>query len=155
MRYIPNTPEDNGEMLKAIGAKDFRELIKDVPEDLLLMGPLALPPPLSEQELLRELAGMAGLNDVRGYDGVDPAAIVELLERAADPPLRGRRRERGRELAEVEPDRLRELVEHVAARHVDAADERGLAHRGAERLLVGGALEPGGAEGNDRGACTY
>lgn len=60
MRYIPNTLEDREEMLKAIGAKDFRDLIKDIPEGLILKGPLALPPALSEHELLRELAGMAG-----------------------------------------------------------------------------------------------
>jgi hypothetical protein len=33
------------------------------------------------------LSVMCGLNDVRGYDGVDPSAYVELLQLAADPSI--------------------------------------------------------------------
>ncbi len=62
MRYIPNTPEDQRLMLDAAGAREFKDLIKEIPEGLLLKGPLNLPPALSEIELMAELKEMASLN---------------------------------------------------------------------------------------------
>jgi glycine dehydrogenase subunit 1 len=62
MRYIPNTPSDRKEMLGAIGVRDFRELIDEIPEGLLLKSPLALPPALTEADLKVELSKLARLN---------------------------------------------------------------------------------------------
>jgi hypothetical protein len=50
------------------------EISKSVPGRVIGMGCL---PPL--------LGIMSGLNDIRGYDAVDPARMVELLETAAEP----------------------------------------------------------------------
>ena len=62
MRYIPNTPEDRRLMLDAAGAREFKDLIKEIPEGLLLKEPLKLPPALSEMELMAELGELTGLN---------------------------------------------------------------------------------------------
>lgn len=68
MRYIPNTPGDKEEMLKVIGVKEFKELINEIPESLLLKSPLALPPTLTEQELHEEFTRMAaGDTDKSAY----------------------------------------------------------------------------------------
>ena len=41
--YVPNTPEERQEMLRAIGLHDFRELYGDVPASMYLDRPLDLP----------------------------------------------------------------------------------------------------------------
>ena len=59
MAFIYNTPENQQEMLEAIGAHSLDELFEPIPEELKLQHPLQLPPALSELELdqhLRELA---------------------------------------------------------------------------------------------------
>jgi hypothetical protein len=50
------------------------EIAKSVPGRIIGIG--CLPP---------SLAIMSGLNDIRGYDGVDPARMVQLLETTAEP----------------------------------------------------------------------
>ena len=59
MRYIPNTDSDRDEMLKVIGVDRFDALIRDIPPELVLRGPLALPPAASEFDLTAELGKMA------------------------------------------------------------------------------------------------
>ncbi len=60
--YIPNTEEDQEEMLKEIGAKSIEELFDTIPRNLRLKTDLNLPSSLSEMELVNELQGLSGKN---------------------------------------------------------------------------------------------
>ena len=63
--YIPSTPEDRLEMLKAIGLSDYRELYKDVPAEMILEdGALNIPEGKSELEVSRAVSAMAAKNRV-------------------------------------------------------------------------------------------
>lgn len=66
--YIPNTDDDRRAMLDVIDAASADDLFADIPPDLRIGG-LDLPPALSEQELVREMAAMADRNQVPG-DGM-------------------------------------------------------------------------------------
>jgi glycine dehydrogenase subunit 1 len=66
--YVPSTQEQRQEMLQAIGLKDFRDLYRDVPENMYLDHPLDLPEGQSELEVSRALNGMARKNKV--YDAI-------------------------------------------------------------------------------------
>jgi glycine dehydrogenase subunit 1 len=59
--WIPNTDADRAAMLAALGAERVEDLFRDVPAARRFPR-LDLPAPLSEQELLRELAAAAGQN---------------------------------------------------------------------------------------------
>ncbi|MBN1483431.1 MAG: aminomethyl-transferring glycine dehydrogenase subunit GcvPA [Chloroflexia bacterium] len=61
MSYTPHTEAQRREMLRAIGVGSIEALFVDVPTDFRFPQ-LDLPQPLSEIELLRELAGMASWN---------------------------------------------------------------------------------------------
>jgi glycine dehydrogenase subunit 1 len=67
--YIPNTDEDRRQMLAVIGVESVEDLFADIPAHLRIEG-LRLPPGLSEPELLREMAEMAGRNRYPGQDGM-------------------------------------------------------------------------------------
>ena len=60
--YVPSTFSQREEMLKKIGVKDYRELYKDVPEEIYLKGLLNLPSPKSELEVQNELRDIASEN---------------------------------------------------------------------------------------------
>ena len=63
--FIPSTKEERLEMLKAIGLKDYRDLYKDVPADMLLEdGDLNIPEGMSELEVGRAVTAMANKNRV-------------------------------------------------------------------------------------------
>ena len=63
--YIPSTQEERLEMLKAIGLNDFKDLYKDVPQEMLLKdGDLNIPEGMSEMEVGRAVAAMAAKNHV-------------------------------------------------------------------------------------------
>ena len=62
MRYTPTTDRDRSEMLAAIGVESVDALFEDVPGWLRFTGRLAIPPPLSEPELLRDLGELASRN---------------------------------------------------------------------------------------------
>ena len=64
--YIPNTPEEQQEMLKAIGASSFDDLYDDVPEDVRLKDGLNLPGGKSELEVDREMKALAAKNKIYG-----------------------------------------------------------------------------------------
>ncbi len=66
MDYIQNTPPDQAEMLKSIGAASVDALFDAVPAGVRLRRPLDLPPSLPEIDLLRHLGGLAGRN--RAFD---------------------------------------------------------------------------------------
>ncbi len=62
--YIPSTREERQEMLQAIGLKDYRELYRDVPEQMYLDKPLNIPQGMSELEVSRAVSAMAQKNKV-------------------------------------------------------------------------------------------
>ena len=59
--YIPNTPADREEMLRAIGVSSTQELFRDIPATFR-DPPLDIPGPLSELELRQELEALAAEN---------------------------------------------------------------------------------------------
>ena len=58
-RFIPNTEEDVAQMLQSIGVTSIDELFADIPASVRLARPLALPPAMSEPELMAELRRMS------------------------------------------------------------------------------------------------
>ncbi len=62
--YVPSTEEQRREMLKAIGLTDYRELYRDVPENMILNRPLDLPEGKSEMEVRNAMAALAAKNTV-------------------------------------------------------------------------------------------
>ncbi len=63
--FIPSTPEERLEMLKAIGLSDYSELYKDVPAEMILEdGALNIPEGKSELEVNRMVTAMAAKNRV-------------------------------------------------------------------------------------------
>ena len=64
--YVPSTPAQRQEMLEAIGLHDFRQLYRDVPEEMLLRDGLDLPEGMSELEVSRTMTAMAAENRVYG-----------------------------------------------------------------------------------------
>ena len=66
MVYIPNTDADRQAMLEAVGVASLTELFHDVPAEHRFPD-LALPPPLSEMEVLQELQGLADENAELGH----------------------------------------------------------------------------------------
>src|SRR5688572_20510147 len=91
MPYLYNTPEQQREMLKAIGAASIDELFAAVPDDLRLSRPLNVPPALCEMELDRHMRSLAAANKHGGdlacflgggsYDHFIPAVVDEIASR--------------------------------------------------------------------------
>lgn len=91
MTYFPATDDERKEMLDAIGAKAFEELIANIPEEVRFKGELNLPSKLSECEALRELYRIAeenlhaGVSNYLGggsYDHFVPSAISAITSRS-------------------------------------------------------------------------
>ncbi len=91
MAYLFNTPEDQQEMLRAIGAASIEELFAGVPKECRMNRPLAIPAPMSEIELTRHISALAGRNQGTGqlvcflgggaYDHFVPAAVDAIASR--------------------------------------------------------------------------
>ncbi len=62
--YVPNTPEEQQEMLKECGFSGFMDLYRDIPESVLRKEPLEMPEGKSELEVRRIVEGMAAKNKV-------------------------------------------------------------------------------------------
>ena len=60
MRYLPHTPEDIAEMLKAVGAESLDGLFAGIPADCRRDAPMVLPPPLTEWELNAHIDRLGG-----------------------------------------------------------------------------------------------
>ena len=81
--YVPSTREERREMLRAIGLEDYRDLYKDVPQEMYLDRPLNLPEGMCELEVSRAMKEMAAKNRVfstvlRGagaYDHYIPSVV--------------------------------------------------------------------------------
>ncbi|HZT70035.1 MAG TPA: aminomethyl-transferring glycine dehydrogenase subunit GcvPA [Terriglobia bacterium] len=89
MRYLPNSPRDREEMLRALGRSSIEELFSQIPEEVRFRGRMNLPGPLSEQQILeffkeaasqstREYVSMLGAG---AYSHFRPAAVDALLSR--------------------------------------------------------------------------
>ena len=59
--YTPTTPADREEMLRASGVSSIQDLFGDIPQAFRTPS-LAIPPPLSEMELQREMEALAAEN---------------------------------------------------------------------------------------------
>jgi len=87
--YCPNTPQDIGEMLAAIGVESVDDLFSGIPAALRTRS-FYLPPGMSEFELFRNLQKLAGRNNhdlvnfIGGgfYDHLIPAVVDHLAGRA-------------------------------------------------------------------------
>ncbi|HTG46744.1 MAG TPA: aminomethyl-transferring glycine dehydrogenase subunit GcvPA [Actinomycetota bacterium] len=60
MRFAPHTEDDVREMLATIGVASLDDLFEEIPPGLRLGRPLGLPPGVSEEEILDDLADLAG-----------------------------------------------------------------------------------------------
>ena len=92
MRYLPLSDADRSAMLDTIGAGSVDELFRDVPEGLLLKGPIdSLPLHASEMAVERKMRGMAAKNvaasDVPFFLGCGaykhhiPASVDHIIQR--------------------------------------------------------------------------
>src|SRR3990172_2672555 len=91
MRYIPTTPAQQEEMLRAIGASSIEALLARIPTRARLTGSLRLPPAMAEADLIRHMQGLADQNSSLdeyvsflgggAYDHHVPSAINHLLLR--------------------------------------------------------------------------
>ena len=62
MRYIPNAAADQEDMIRELGLSSIEELFHGIPKDIRLTRALALPPPLSEPELIERFQSYASQN---------------------------------------------------------------------------------------------
>src|SRR5437868_7515177 len=91
MPYLFNTPDDQQQMLAAIGAPSIESLFDLVPPELRLKRGLDLPPALTELELAQHLAELTSRNTHAGqkpcflgggsYDHFIPAVVDALAGR--------------------------------------------------------------------------
>lgn len=92
MPFIINTPEERAEMLQAIGASCFEDLVEDIPEEIRLKKALDLFPALDEPQVRKLLEGLASTNQSTSdyvsflgggaYDHFIPAAIKTIVSRS-------------------------------------------------------------------------
>jgi glycine dehydrogenase subunit 1 len=91
MRYIPNTPAQQREMLDRIGVGSIEDLLAGIPPKARLSRPLNLPPAMAETDLVRHLRRLAGDNANAddfacflgggSYDHTVPSPINHLISR--------------------------------------------------------------------------
>src|SRR5207237_1278370 len=90
-RYIANTPAEQREMLRTIGASSIEDLLVKIPPKARLSRPLALPPALAEPNLVRHMRAVAARNadadryacfqGAGSYDHYVPSPINHLISR--------------------------------------------------------------------------
>ena len=89
--YIPNTSEEQKEMLAVCGLKELSDLYVDIPEEARLKRPLDIPEGLPEWSVKREMSTEAAKNKVyphifRGagaYNHYIPAIVTEITNRTS------------------------------------------------------------------------
>ena len=89
MAYAPHTLDDRDAMLAAIGVGSVDELFADIPDSVRARA-FDIPPPLTEQEVRRELTRLAGRNRIPevsflgagAYRHLVPAAVMEVIGRS-------------------------------------------------------------------------
>jgi glycine dehydrogenase subunit 1 len=90
MRYLPNSDSDRAAMLRATGRSSVEEFFDRIPEALRFDGPLNLPGPLSEPEILeyfrqaarRSARDYVSLLGAGAYNHYVPVAVNALLSRS-------------------------------------------------------------------------
>ena len=92
MNFIPNSNEQSQAMLERIGVNSIEELISDIPKNVTLNQPLAIPPALEEQQFVRHVKDLAAKNANLGeylsflgagaYDHYVPSFVNHLLLRS-------------------------------------------------------------------------
>ena len=88
--YIPNTDQDQRDMLQALGLQKVDELFEDIPKELR-NPPLNLPPPLSELELRNKIEAFAAQNSnlkehtaflgAGAYNHFSPSIVRAIISR--------------------------------------------------------------------------
>ena len=78
MRYLPKSPSERDQMLAAIGAKSIADLFSSIPERFRLQGPLRLPSPCSEAEVIDYFKERAKENSF-GYTSFLGAGVYNHL----------------------------------------------------------------------------
>jgi len=91
MPFISNTDEQRKRMLEEIGVRSFEDLLKGIPEDLIIRHPLKLVKPLSEFEITKKIQDLSSLNINTSeivsflgagiYDHFIPAAVNYVIGR--------------------------------------------------------------------------
>ena len=87
--YVPNTKQEQQEMLREIGFESFDQMFSHIPEEVKLKSPLNLPAGLSEQAVGRKMEEMAEKNVVfkhifRGagaYNHYIPAIVSSVVSK--------------------------------------------------------------------------
>jgi glycine dehydrogenase subunit 1 len=90
MRYLPKSPNERGEMLRAVGAQSIEDLFAGIPAAARLHRPLNLAPGQSEPEVLRYFRERAAENardftsflGAGAYDHFRPAVVDALASRS-------------------------------------------------------------------------
>jgi len=90
--YIPTTPKEQEEMLKAIGSNSLDELFSDLPESVKMTRSLDLPSPLDEISLSKTLQELSKKNSnledhicflgAGAYDHYVPSVVKHLVSRS-------------------------------------------------------------------------
>ena len=78
MRYLPKSPAERREMLAAIGARSIDNLLASIPAEFRLKGPLHLPGPMSEHEIIEYFRARAAENSC-GYTSFLGAGVYNHL----------------------------------------------------------------------------
>ncbi len=91
MRYIPNSPEEQQEMLAEIGLSAAAELFRSIPADVQLGRALEVTEPLAEPEVIAALEEMAARNTASSkpsflgagvYSHYSPTIVDHLIQRS-------------------------------------------------------------------------
>ncbi|HEV7844164.1 MAG TPA: aminomethyl-transferring glycine dehydrogenase subunit GcvPA [Pyrinomonadaceae bacterium] len=91
MRYIPSSPGEREEMLRAVGLERAEQLFDSIPADIRIKEPLRVPGALSEMELLEKFHKMAARNvaasrpsflGAGAYSHYAPTIVDHLIQRS-------------------------------------------------------------------------
>ncbi|MCF8062322.1 MAG: aminomethyl-transferring glycine dehydrogenase subunit GcvPA, partial [Deltaproteobacteria bacterium] len=92
MRYLPHTPEEIASMLETAGAGSLEDLFTAVPPECRRGAAMDLPPAMTEWDLSRHMAGLAGSTasadaclsfvGAGSYEHYVPATVRALLQRS-------------------------------------------------------------------------
>lgn len=91
MRYIPNSPEERGEMLASIGLSNADELFRSIPNEVQLGRKLEITDPLAESEVIEAMESFAAKNTAATkpsflgagvYSHFSPTIVDHLIQRS-------------------------------------------------------------------------
>ncbi len=91
MRYIPNSPEERGEMLAVVGLDSAEELFRSIPKQVQLGRKLNITDPLAENEVIAAMEAMAAKNTAATkpsflgagvYSHFSPTIVDHLIQRS-------------------------------------------------------------------------